>query len=82
MIFVLQLTKDNFDNSCKIPPKKFSCSTKANAQCPAPIPLYIPVVKHTFHIDLSALCQVLEIMGYVVAIFAMVHGIAILVENS
>lgn len=55
---------------------------KANAQCPAPIPLYIPVVKHTFHIDLSALCQVLEIMGYVVAIFAMVHGIAILVENS
>lgn len=55
---------------------------KVNAQCPAPIPLYLPVVKHTFHIDLAGLCQVLHVIGLFFAIAAMIHGIAILVENS
>ncbi|MEX5366039.1 hypothetical protein WCE00_03560 [Acinetobacter haemolyticus] len=55
---------------------------KVSAECPAPIPLYLPVVKHTFHIDLAGLCQVLHVIGLFVAIAAMIHGIAILVENS
>lgn len=55
---------------------------KVNAECPAPIPLYLPVVKHTFHIDLAGLCQVLHVIGLFIAIAAMIHGIAILVENS
>lgn len=55
---------------------------KITGQCPAPYQLHLPVVNHTFPIDISQLCDVLAIIGYFIALAAMIHGIAILVENS
>jgi archaellum component FlaC len=55
---------------------------KVTGQCPAPYQLYLPVVNHTFPIDISKLCDVLSIIGLFIALAAMIHGISILVENS
>ncbi|WP_033134811.1 hypothetical protein [Acinetobacter sp. MN12] len=55
---------------------------KVTGQCPAPYKLFLPVVNHTFDIDISKLCDVLAIIGLFIALAAMIHGIAILVENS
>ncbi|ENV08273.1 hypothetical protein F966_03336 [Acinetobacter higginsii] len=55
---------------------------KASGQCPAPYTFRAPVVNHTFTVDISKLCDVLEIIGIFISIAAMIHGIAILVENS
>ncbi|MFW2150043.1 phage/plasmid replication protein, II/X family [Acinetobacter gyllenbergii] len=43
---------------------------------------YVPVVNRSFSIDLSKLCEVLAIIGILISIAAMIHGIAIIVENS
>ncbi|MFW1838162.1 virulence factor TspB C-terminal domain-related protein [Acinetobacter gyllenbergii] len=55
---------------------------KVTSQCPAPIQWYVPVVNRSFSIDLSKLCEVLAIIGILISIAAMIHGIAIIVENS
>ncbi|MCU4601515.1 hypothetical protein [Acinetobacter bereziniae] len=53
---------------------------KVSGQCP--ISKSFTFKGHTFTLDLSNFCYVLEIMGLIVGIAACLHGIAILSENT
>ena len=55
---------------------------KITGQCPAPKTFYVPLVGHTFQLDLTKFCNVLSIIGILVSIAACLHGVAILSENT
>ena len=53
---------------------------KVSGQCP--VSRTFSFKGHTFTLDLSNFCYVLEIMGIIVGIAACLHGVAILSENT
>lgn len=53
---------------------------KASGQCP--VNKSFSFKGHTFTLDLSNYCYVLQIMGYIIGIAACLHGVAILSENT
>lgn len=53
---------------------------KVTGQCP--VSKSFSFKGHTFTLDLSQFCYVLQVMGYIVALAACLHGIAILSENT